>query len=216
MSSESSNHFYRNRKKFSDWQAVVIYTSRSKEQKDVYPFRSLLNSDQFHRIYLDELGDVRDLPLGLALMALTVAKPKKAKETAQYLAERVQKEITDRQTNRAIMETLTTIVVYTFNNLSRAEVEKMLGVDITLQETRFYKEVKAEGYDDGKAEGEAIGKTEGRRSLIFLLLDRKLGKIPARTKKTIAALDLTKLETLAIALLDFATIADLNAWLKQK
>jgi len=124
----------------------------------------------------------------------------------------VQKEITDPQMNRAIMETLTTIVVYTFNNFSRVEVEKMLGVDITLQETRFHKEVKAEGEEIGKE----IGKTEGQRSLLLLLLDRKLGKLPARTKKTIAALDPIKLETLAIELLDFETIGDLNDWLKQK
>lgn len=206
--SESSNHFYRNRKKFSDWQAAIIYTSRSKEQKDIHPFRAILNSDQFHRIYLDELGDAKDLPLGLALIALTVEKPKNAKQTAQHLANRVQKEITDRSENRAIMKMLTTIVVYKFNNLSRIEVEKMLGVDITLQETRFYKDVKAEG--------EKIGKTTGQRSLVLLQLDRKLGKLPARIKKTIEALDPKKLEALAIELLDFETIADLNTWLKQK
>ena len=77
MVSESSNHFYRNREKFSDWQGVAIYTSRNVEQKEVYPFRMMLNSDQFHRVYLDEIGDARDLPLGLALMALTVEKRKK-------------------------------------------------------------------------------------------------------------------------------------------
>ena len=86
---------------------------------------------------------------------------------------------------------LTTIVLYAFNNLSRAEVEKMLAIDITLQETRFYKDVKA----------------EERRSIVFLQLDRKLGKLPAKTKKTIAALDLAKLEFFAIALLDFGPLA---------
>ena len=83
----------------------------------------------------------------------------------------------------------------------------MLGVDVTLQETRFYKDVKAEGKDEGKE--------EERRSLVSILLDRKIGKLPAKTKKTIAALDLEKLESLAIALLDFGTIADLENWLKQ-
>ena len=204
MSSETYNHFYRNRKKFSDCQWVTIYTSRSKEQKDIYPFRSWLNCDQFHRIYLDELGNARDLPLGLALIALTVEEKKKAKDTARYLADRTRKEIADPQTNRAIMEMLSTILIYTFNNLSRTEVEKMLGVDVTLQQTRFYKEVKAEGEE------------VGQRSLVSILLDRKLGKLPIKTKKTIAALDLTKIESLAIALLDFGTIADLDAWLKQK
>ena len=82
----------------------------------------------------------------------------------------------------------------------------MLGVDITLQETRFYKDVKAEG--------EVVGKTEGQRSLLLTQLDRKLGKSSARTTKKIANLDLVKLEALAIALLDFSTIADLTSWLE--
>ena len=80
----------------------------------------------------------------------------------------------------------------------------MLGVDITLQQTRFYKDVEAEG------------KAKGQRSILLTQLDRKLGKLPAKTKKSIAALDLAKLESLAIALLDFETIDELDAWLKQK
>ena len=83
------------------------------------------------------------------------------------MADRTKKEISDPQANRVIMDMLATIVVYTFNNLSRAEVEKMLAVDITLQETRFYKEVKEEQC----------------RSLVSCQLDRKLGKLPAKTKK---------------------------------
>ena len=82
--SESSNHFYRNRDQFTDWQAVVIYPSRSMEQKNIYPYRALLNSDQLHRIYLDELGDIRELPPGLALMQLTIETSKKAPEAARY------------------------------------------------------------------------------------------------------------------------------------
>ena len=219
MASESSNHFYRNREKFSDWQGVAIYTSRNVEQKEVYPFRMMLNSDQFHRVYLDEIGDARDLPLGLALMALTVEKRKKAPDTARYLAGRVQKELSDPQENRAIMELLTTILIYTFNNLNRAEVEKMLAAEVMLQDTRFYQEVKAEGEVIGEKrglkEGKLEGKLEERRSIVLLLLKRKTGKLSARTKKKIAALDLPKLEALTIAILDLETVAEVETWLNQ-
>ena len=132
--SESSNHFYRNRDQFTDWQAVVIYPSRSMEQKNIYPYRALLNSDQFHRIYLNELGDIRELPLGLALMRLTIETSKNAPEAARYLLARSNNEIRDPQANRAIMEMLTTIMVYKFSKLSRSEVEEMLGT--SLEKTR--------------------------------------------------------------------------------
>lgn len=65
---ESLLYFYRNRSRFSDWQAVVIYPPRVVEQSQVYPHRGLLNSEQVHRVYLDELGDVRSLPI-LALLS---------------------------------------------------------------------------------------------------------------------------------------------------
>lgn len=60
---ESALYFYRNRDRFMDWQVVIIYQSRSTEQDDIYPHRGLLNSEQVHRVYLNELGEIRQLPL---------------------------------------------------------------------------------------------------------------------------------------------------------
>jgi predicted transposase YdaD len=190
---------------------VFLPPDHSKEQKNTYPFRSFLNSEQFHRFYLDELGDARDLPLGLGLMALIVEKPKKMADTARHLLDRSQTEISNPQASRAIMEMLTTILVYHFSDLRQAEVEKMLGVNVKLQDTRIYKDAKAEGEVIGKQQG----KTEERRSIIFLLLDRKAGKLSARTKKKINALNLSQLEILTIALLDFETIAEVEDWLSK-
>lgn len=82
---ESSLYFYRNRARFSDWQAVIIYRSRSTEQSDIHPHRTLLNGNQVHRIYLDELGDIRQLPLGVALMVLTTVEEEQAPREARYL-----------------------------------------------------------------------------------------------------------------------------------
>ena len=55
---EAFLYFRQNRSRFSDWQFVVIYPSRSTEQDDVHPFRTVLGSEQMHVIYLDELGAV--------------------------------------------------------------------------------------------------------------------------------------------------------------
>jgi predicted transposase/invertase (TIGR01784 family) len=82
---ESALYFYRNRDRFYDWQAVIIYPSRSIEQNDIYPHRSLLNGGQVHRVYLDELGDIRTLPLWLALMVITTLEEEQAPEEARKL-----------------------------------------------------------------------------------------------------------------------------------
>ena len=78
MLAESYLYFYRNRRKFSDLQMVVIYPSRNTEQSDIYPHRTLLSGEQFHRIYLDELGNIRELPVEVAVMLLTTVKEEQA------------------------------------------------------------------------------------------------------------------------------------------
>lgn len=46
-------------------------------------------------------------------------------------------------------------MVYRFTNLTRTEVEAMIG--ITLQQTRVYQDAKAEGMNEGRqAEGQSL------------------------------------------------------------
>ena len=95
---ESFLYFYRNRARFLDWQAVLIYPSRSVEQTDLHPYRSLLNGEQVHRIYLNELGDARLLPIPVAATVLTIIDEAEAPEVARYLLSRTeQEEFTDRK-----------------------------------------------------------------------------------------------------------------------
>jgi predicted transposase/invertase (TIGR01784 family) len=117
---ETSLYFYRNRDRFIDWQAVIIYPSRSIEQNEIYPHRSLLSGGQVHRVYLDELGDIRSLPLWVALMVLTTVEEEQAPEEARYLLTRSQQE-TSQSSSRAIMEMIITIMVYKFEQLSQRD-----------------------------------------------------------------------------------------------
>ncbi|RUR88414.1 hypothetical protein DSM107007_10390 [Nostoc sp. PCC 7120 = FACHB-418] len=153
-----------------------------------------------HRIYLDELGEIRQLPVWVALMVLTTIDEEQATEEARYLLERSQQEVPQPE-NRAIIDLLTTIMVYKFEGKSQREVEEMLG--ITLKETRVYREIKEEG-----REVEA-------RSLIFRLLNRRVGELPQQVRQQVESLSLEQLENLGEALLDFTSMADLDAWLSE-
>ncbi len=211
---ESSLYFYRNSARFSDWQAVIIYPSRNIEQTNIYPHRGLLNSNQVHRVYLDELGDIRQLPLSLALMVLTTLDDELAPQEARYLLERSSVEQPE-TSNNAIIDLVTTIMVYKFEQLSRKEVESMLG--ITLKETRVYREIKEEGREQGLEQGLEQGREQGReaeaRSLIFRQLTKRVGELPQQLRQRIESLSLEQLENLGEALLDFTSMADLQAWL---
>lgn len=68
-------------------------------------------------------------------MVLTIVKEELVPAEARYLLARSRQK-TSQALSRAIIEMVTTIVVYKFEQSSRTEVESMLG--ITLKETRVY------------------------------------------------------------------------------
>jgi predicted transposase/invertase (TIGR01784 family) len=195
---ESLLYFYRNRSRYSDWQAVIIYPSRSIEQRDINPHRSLLNGGQVHRVFLDELGNIRSLPLWLALMVLTTVAEEQAPAEARYLLTRTHQEVSS-EASHAIIEMITTIMVYKFEQLSRKEVESMLG--ITLKETRVYREIKEEGREEATV------------NLVIRQLTKRFGELSEEMRSSISSLPLPVLEDLSEALLDFTSLADLQAWM---
>lgn len=114
---ELALYFYRHRDRFRDWQAVIIYPSRSIEQDEIYPHRGLLDSEQLHRVYLDELGQIRQLPLWMALMVLTTVEEDRAVEEARYLLSRAQSQGAV-PSSHAIIGMITTIMAYRFEQSS--------------------------------------------------------------------------------------------------
>jgi predicted transposase/invertase (TIGR01784 family) len=196
MLSEISIYSYRQRDRFSDWQAVVIYPSRRIEQSRQNIVRELLSSGRIARVYLDELGEAEDLPIGLGLMVLTTLEGEQAKAEARRLIGRA-------QGSRDIINLVSTIVLYKFDTLSRDEVDLMLGIE--LQQTRVYQ--------DAEAEGATRGRSEEGRALVLRQLTRKLGNINPEIQTRVNSLKIDRVESLAEDLLDFAQMADLINWL---
>lgn len=135
-------YFYRNREYYSDWQVVVIYPSRSIEQSNSHPYRAFLNSDQVHRVYLNEIGSMEELPLGVAAMVLTITEESEAPEKARMLIGRANQEISVLPIRQGIIDIIGRILVYKFTNLSRQEIDLMMGY--RLEDTRVYREAKKE------------------------------------------------------------------------
>jgi predicted transposase YdaD len=192
--SEISIYIYRNRERFTDWQVVVIYPTRTMEQSRTDVVREMLASGRIIRVYLDELGAAAELPTGLGLMVLTTLEGDEAISAARGFIDRS-------QGNRGIIDAVSTIMVYKFSNLSRDEVDAMLGIE--LEQTRVDQEAKAEG------------RNEGEQALVLKLLTRKLGSIDPQFRSRIINLNIDRVESLGEALLDFTSIADLEAWLSQ-
>jgi predicted transposase/invertase (TIGR01784 family) len=197
--SEIGIYTYRNRERFANWQAVIIYPSRSVEQSRTITCQEFLDSGRIMRVYLDELGTTDQLPIGLSLMILTTLEGSMATTEAIRL-------IGQAQGSRDIINLVSTIVLYKFNTLSRDEVDLMLGIE--LQQTRVYQEALAEGEIRGEARG-----LEREKALVLKQLTRKLGNVSAKLQERVNDLPVEKVELLGEALLDFTNDSDLEKFL---
>lgn len=75
----------------------------------------------------------------------------------------------------------------------------------------------SQAYLEWERQTEARGMQQGAereaRSLVLRLLNRRIGALPESVRSRINALSLHQLESLGEALLDFASLSDLEAWL---
>jgi predicted transposase YdaD len=172
----------------------MIYPSRSTEQKVTHPYRALLESNQVQIIYLDELGNIRDLPLLISLAVLPTVPPKKAPAEARDILARAREQP---QQYEVIVDLVTRIVSYMFLDQSPQEIDRML--DIQFEETRVYKDTRA----------------EVTLNMVLRQLGRNCGQLSIELVREVTALPLDQLEALGDALLDFKKVKDLEKWLKE-
>ncbi len=71
------------------------------------------------------------------------------------------------------------------------------------------------GYTRGHSEGREEGRRTEAETLVRKLLQRRLGVLPGQIDARVGALSLERMEALGEALLDFTSVDDLDAWLRQ-
>jgi predicted transposase/invertase (TIGR01784 family) len=191
----------------ADWQAVVIYPTRSIESKNQNLYRANLTSDQVHRVYLEDFSDTVTESLGIGMMQLIVSDAVDAIPKAKVLLAKTQPLSKTDPKFAAIIELIETIVVYKFPLLGREEIENMLGLS-ELKQTKVYQEALQEG--------EHTGALREARSLILRQLTRRIGTIAPNSEAKISALSISQLESLSEALLDFSSSADLDNWFRSQ
>jgi predicted transposase YdaD len=140
--------------------------------------------------------------LGIAAMVLTIAQESEAAEKARMLIGRASQEVAALPVKQAIIDMVNTIMVYKFVNLSREEIDAMLGTK--LEETRVVRDAQDEGA------------MRHARSLVLKLLTRKVGGISDHILNQLNLLSLEQLDTLGEALLEFDSITDLTNWLEER
>jgi predicted transposase/invertase (TIGR01784 family) len=186
--------FYRSREFYNDWKCVMFYLSRSTEQKVTYPYRALLESEQVQIIYLDELGNIRDLPLIVSLAVLPTVPPKKAPAEARDILARAKEQP---EQYAVFVELVTRVMSYMFIDQSPQEIDQML--DIQFEETRVYKDTYA----------------KASLNMVLSLLEENCGQLSFELVREVTALPIGQLEALSKALLKFKKVKDLEKWLRE-
>lgn len=80
----------------------------------------------------------------------------------------------------------------------------------------LYQQDREQAKLEGRQEGQREGRLEGEQRLVIRLLNRHLGEIDASLIQQVRELSIEQLEALGEALLDFSSVADLQAWLNQR
>ena len=71
-------------------------------------------------------------------------------------------------------------------------------------------------YEQDQERARQEGRKEGEQRVIIRFLNRRIGEIDSSLIERINGLSIEQLESLGEALLDFNSVADLEAWLNQQ
>ena len=192
----------------------MLFPQRGLEPIEKQPYQTLLDSNQVQCCYLEDLQQRPNLPVGLGLLQLIVEPAQAMPSQSRQLVQQAQQQFTEPLTT-AIIELIETTLVYKFPEMSRQEVEAMLGLVDSVKQTRVYREAREEGIEEGEARGIETGRALGERAIVLRLLNRRLGTVPPELAAQIEDLPPPQVEALAEALLDFSAEADLRAWLRK-
>ena len=129
----------------NNWKAVVIYTQRSFDPGLPIQLSEYAQGDRLQRLHLDRVPKtMQGRSLEVNAIQLMGTKKEEVASQAQQLIERARTELTDATSRRDLLELIQTICVYKFPDLTRQEIELMVGLN-ELKQTRVYQEAVEEG-----------------------------------------------------------------------
>ena len=176
----------------SRWRALATPAPR--------PRRRFLQQDVTW-VDLDALAREPNLDPQLAMLTLPIQKEPNLALCAQRILE----------LRPDLIELIVPILSERFQGLSHSQIMATLGISKEFwRHTRAFQDILAEGREEGREEG----RRREASTLALRQLERRCGSLEAPTTARIEALNLSQLEELALALLDFRSAQDLQAWLE--
>ncbi|KJH72653.1 Rpn family recombination-promoting nuclease/putative transposase [Aliterella atlantica] len=210
-----ADYYLRLTRKFPerDIQQVVIYLKRTSSdlvRQDRYVTAVMTHQFRVIRLWEQPVEVFLSTP---GLLPLAVLSRASDKESVLAQVVRELEKITDprEQTNLTAATSILAgleLEAQTIRQLMRSPV---------MRESTMYqfilREGRVEGLEQGLEQGLIQGRTDGERAIVIKLLTRKLGSLSPEITAKVNVLSVERLEALAEALLDFASVGDLESWL---
>jgi predicted transposase YdaD len=148
-------------------------------------------------VYLEDFAERPATTLGLRLIQLLIGDVRQAVPQAVALLRQTRATLALELSFEQKLELVETILVYRCPHWGREEVKAMLGLDTELKQTRFYREVFAEG------------ETEGELKLLRRLLIRRFGALTVWAEAKLERAELAQLEVWGERMLDATTLDEI-------
>ena len=204
------DYWVRGKRRFPDkkMRQVVIYL---KETSSDVVFQNKFEESTTHhefeviRLWEQPLANFLEFT-GMLPFAILVNDGNKER-LLQNIAQKIDK-IPDQKTRQTIGS-----ATYVLAGLVLEEniIKQILMRDI-MRESVTYQAILREGRQEGRQEG----RKEGLVTIVLRLLTHKFGTLPPKLHTRITRLHIPRLESLAEAILDFQSIADLELWFSKK
>ena len=184
--------------------AVLVITPHNRLKLGPTQALQVFLDQQVVWLSLEELSQQPNLDPLLILLTLPVRPESELAASSQQILAR-----------RPDLKTVVLpMLVQRFPQLTEAQIMVIAGIPREeIRHTRAVQDWLAEGRQEGRQEGEARGEAREAAKMTLRLLNRRCGPLSEATTAQIQALPLEQLESLADALLDFQSPADLATWL---
>ncbi len=184
------------------WQGLLILRSRSLDLGSDIPYQSVLYSS-VTRLYLEDLLSSENLSPNLSLLKLVIMPKREAAVVAKSILSKTRRQ----RDFEKYLDLVEAILVNKFDNLSIEEIRNMLDLrEADVTQTRFYREVRDIGRQEGRQEGEV--------NVIVRQISRRFGALSPAQVSQVRSLSIPQLESLGEALLDFQSLGEFDAWLQ--
>jgi predicted transposase/invertase (TIGR01784 family) len=131
-----------------EWIAVAIFPTRNEEPTHLGPYEDLLGSKRVKRIYLEDIANAKNPPVGLALLQLLFATEKEAELIAPRVVAKAKTDFGDSDLQAKLVELVERLLMTRFTGLSLEEMRMKFKLH-DIRQSKAWQQLREEALKEG-------------------------------------------------------------------